>query len=677
MPRPVRIAIIAAAVPLLLWAWIGVVFAMDRAADEGEILGRVSIGEVALAGLTRTEAIAAVESVEAALGAEPILVTIVGTEFTLLPSQVGFDLDEEALVDEAMRQGRGGGFFADMRWWAGNLVGGSGRVLQVQGTYNRDALLGLLTLWGSAAISDPPQEGGITIQGDAVVPVYPKAGTGLDIDATADLIESEVLGDRNPVVAITDFRTPVLTDDDIDRVVTRAEQLIGEPVTLAKILPQIALTYPPAVLRQSIASRIVLDDAGLPEVDLFFQIGPLVQYLNPIRDQIETAPIDAQVVIRPDDVPLVLPGSNGVKVDDGNLPSAVLNAATSVTRTGPLPVRDGAAPEFTTEDAEALGIRNLLYTATTFYTCCGDFKNQNRIINIHRIADEVNGAVILPGEVFSLNEYVGRRTEADGYRPAGAVIGPIVYCCDHPANIGGGVSQFTTTLYNAIWWAGLEDVAHTPHSLYFPRYPMVREATLGWPTPDLRFRNNSPNAVYLKTEYTDTSVTVKVFGDTGGITVEGITSERRALTEPAEYFDPDPTINPGEREQRDDGTPGFTADVTRIITYPDGTKKTEKWTWTYDPFPIRIAIHPCELPEDHPLYEPTPCPVQVPEVGGMTATAARSAIQSLGLVYAEGEPFIVTPGLEGTVRFVDPSPGTWLAIGETVTVRIGELAPTP
>jgi vancomycin resistance protein YoaR len=161
-----------------------------------------------------------------------------------------------------------------------------------------------------------------------------------------------------------------------------------------------------------------------------------------------------------------------------------------------------------------------------------------------------------------LNDHVGRRTEADGYRPAGAVIGPIVYCCDHPANIGGGSSQFTTTLYNAIWWAGLDEVSHTPHTIYFPRYPLVREATLGWPTPDLVFRNSTENAVYLKTEYDDKSITVKVFGDNGGITVEGITSDRRNFTDPEEYFEPDATVNPGEQELRDDGSPGFTADVT-------------------------------------------------------------------------------------------------------------------
>ena len=104
----------------------------------------------------------------------------------------------------------------------------------------------------------------MTIQGADVVPIYPKEGTGLDFEATADLIEAEVLGDRNPVVAITEFRTPTMTDADIDQAVNRAEDLIDEPITLAKILPQISLEIPTDILRQSISSRIVTDADGVP-----------------------------------------------------------------------------------------------------------------------------------------------------------------------------------------------------------------------------------------------------------------------------------------------------------------------------------------------------------------------------------------------------------------------------
>lgn len=676
MPRAVRLSIIAAGIPIVLLGWMSVVFAMDHAADEGEVLGRVTIGEVRLAGLSRAEAITAVKSVEAVLGAEPIPVTIEGTEFTLLPSQVGFDLDEEALVDEALSQGRGGGFLSELKWWLTNLVGGDTHTLALQGTYNRDALLGLLQLWESAAIDDPPLEGGITIQGNVVVPVYPKEGTGLDYEATADLIEAEVLGDRHPVVAVTEFRNPALTTADIDHAVSRAEEMVSQTVTLTKIIPDITLEIPPNVLRESIASRVVADENGRPRLDLFFQIGPLVQYLNPIRAEVETPPVNAQVVIRPDDVPIILEGSNGVLVDDPELPDAVLSAATSVTRAGPLPVRDGAEPELTTADAEALGIRELLYTATTYYLCCGDYKNLNRINNIHRIADEVNGAIIMPGQDWSLNDYVGPRTEEDGYRPAGAVVYGVVSCCDHPANMGGGTSQFATTLYNAAFWAGLGDVSHSPHSIYFTRYPMVREATLGWPEPDVVIRNTRSHAVYIKTEYTDTSITVKIFGDSEGWTVESTTSGRYNPVEPspdAIYWEADPTMTPDDPPRvTSTGTAGFTADTTRTITFADGTTKVQKWVWTYDPVPIRQSVHPCKLYPSHPDYQ-TPCPVKVPNVLNLAAADAQAAITGAGLGYSVGDPVPASEG-DGTVYSQSVNPGTWVPPGTNVTVHLRQVA---
>jgi hypothetical protein len=110
------------------------------------------------------------------------------------------------------------------------------------------------------------------------------------------------------------------------------------------------------------------------------------------------------------------------------------------------------------------------------------------------------------------------------------------------------------------------------------------------------FRNSTENAVYLKTEYTDTSITVKVFGDNGGITIEGITSERRNFTDPEEYFEPDATVNPGEQELRDDGSPGFTADVTASSQIRTGPRRPGGLVYDLsDPYrypPVRTAGGP-------------------------------------------------------------------------------------
>jgi len=678
MPRNVRIAITIAAVPIVLLLLVSVVFAMDRASNEDEVLGRVSFAGVDLGGLDEQTARATIAEVEAQLAAEPIAVVIQDLTFTVLPSQLSYDIDGEAILNEALAHGRGGGFVTELGWWLGHF-GGDSKEVSFEPTYSRQALILLLKTWEPQAINDPPTDGGINIAGTTITAIYPEPGTGLDLEATADLIEEHVLGpERGTINGVTEFRVPIVTTELVDLTVERAEELVSRPVTLGRILPEISVTFPPEVLAKALSSRQI-GTALEPKIELFFQLGPLARYLNPIRANVETDPIDAQVVIRPDDVPLVLPGYNAILIDDGNLPNAVYNAATSVTRTGPLPFREGRKPEFSTTDADALGIRDLLYSAETYYSCCGDEKNLNRIINIKRIAEEVDGAIIMPGETFSLNDHVGQRTLEDGYREAGAIIGPVVYCCDDPANVGGGVSQFTTTLWNAAYWSGLGDEFHQPHSLHFSRYPVVREATLGFPGPDLRFTNTTDNAIYIKTEATDTRVTVEMFGDNGRIQVEGATSDRYDFTESEEYVKPNDELNPGDRELVDEGSQGFTATETRTITHPDGTQQVDVWTWTYAPHSIIYEVHPCELPPEHIEYDSSiECPVQVPLLGGLSPDVATATLDTVGLVIAISEPFLVIdPAHVGTVRTQDVAPGAWVDAGTTVAVRLGQLAEPP
>src|SRR4029453_4141671 len=103
------------------------------------------------------------------------------------------------------------------------------------------------------------------------------------------------------------------------------------------------------------------------------------------------------------------------------------------------------------------------------------------------VAKAVDGAIVRPGETFSLNGHTGERDYAAGYQDAPVIVGGKL-----EPGVGGGASQFTTTLFNAAYYAGLQDVEHKPHSFYFDRYPAVIESTIFYPTLDLRFGNTPP-----------------------------------------------------------------------------------------------------------------------------------------------------------------------------------------
>ncbi|HWL49793.1 MAG TPA: VanW family protein, partial [Acidimicrobiia bacterium] len=138
---------------------------------------------------------------------------------------------------------------------------------------------------------------------------------------------------------------------------------------------------------------------------------------------------------------------------------------------------------------------------TTPHNCC-----ETRVRNIQRIADIVRGVYLVPGETISLNEYVGPRTVENGFFAAGAIRqGHLV------DEVGGGVSQFATTIFNAAYFAGMDFVEYRSHSLYFSRYPYGREATISSPAPDLAMTNTTNHPILIWTSYTDESITVSMY----------------------------------------------------------------------------------------------------------------------------------------------------------------------
>ena len=245
-------------------------------------------------------------------------------------------------------------------------------------------------------------------------------------------------------------------------------------------------------------------------------------------------------------------------------------------------------------EAEALAFRGayLLGEFTTYHDCC-----QDRVANIQLMADTIDGHVVLPGETFSVNATVGRRTTAKGYRPAGAIIGGYVQCCGYADNIGGGTSQFGTTIYNAVFFAGLEDVEHQPHSLDFARYPDGREATMGYPHPDVVFRNDTDHPVLVTTHHAGfrgTSITVKIWGDNDGWQVTAGASARRNVYNTSRVVtEIDYSLACGRSYVKVAAQAGYTIDVFRYIDYPDGTRTTQKWTWTYSAGPEVRRVGAC------------------------------------------------------------------------------------
>ncbi len=149
---------------------------------------------------------------------------------------------------------------------------------------------------------------------------------------------------------------------------------------------------------------------------------------------------------------------------------------------------------------------------TTFYSCCED-----RVINIRAMARQINGYVVMPGETFSVDRIAGPRTTAKGYVPAPYMQGGQGHCCA----VGGGVSQFGTTMHNAVFWGGYRVVDHQPHSGWISRYPLGIEATLVYSSIDYKFINDTVTPVYIRALASSSSLTIELWGNQGGWRVRG------------------------------------------------------------------------------------------------------------------------------------------------------------
>lgn len=251
----------------------------------------------------------------------------------------------------------------------------------------------------------------------------------------------------------------------------------------------------------------------------------------------------------------------GLKVDEDKLVSDITNAWNAKQFDAVISASvETVQPEFS-EDAARQRYEKLS-TFTTKTTA-----NSNRNTNVKLAAQAINGTIIQPGEEFSFNDVVGQRTEAKGYKGAAAYNnGDVVQ------EIGGGVCQVSSTLYNAVVKAGLKTTVRRSHT-YEPSYVTPgTDATVSWGGPDYKFMNNSEVGIGIRAHYADQTLTISIYGIP--ILEEGVTyslqSTKLGDTDPpTPVYEEDPTLEPGVEEVKSSGSIGSKWE-TRLVVKKNG-----------------------------------------------------------------------------------------------------------
>lgn len=136
--------------------------------------------------------------------------------------------------------------------------------------------------------------------------------------------------------------------------------------------------------------------------------------------------------------------------------------------------------------------------------------NKNRSTNIQLATEAINNTVVFPGETFSFNKVVGRRTEAKGYQRAKVIVRG-----EYSEDIGGGICQVSSTLFNAVDNAGLEVVQRFSHSRDVPYIPPGRDATVSWYGPDFGFKNNYNQPVLIRSRTLGNLLIITLYSSEG------------------------------------------------------------------------------------------------------------------------------------------------------------------
>lgn len=593
---------------------VGVVFAVlftlygtTRWVSSGEVMGRVQIAEQELGGKTQDEALNTVSAIEIGRLGRLASFEVDGQTVQLEPGATGLQIDEDAIVAEAMSIGREGNFANQFLFWLTNIF--TDHEIKLDGTIDPEAVDEIFTAWESEVIAKPIVSGGVELNDDGEpTAVYPQTGVGIDRVASEPIVLETLLATEAETMAIpTSVVNPALTNADVDAAVAEARQLLDAPITMIASGQSAVLTV--EMLTEAFVSETITNSPAT--IINSFDPEVIDGYLRPVRSQFEAEPVDAEFVIEGNNV-RVEPGAKGTRIDETETAERLYRAGLTDARTGTLPIVEAADPDITTEYLESLNVRHLVSEFTTYHDCC-----EPRVTNIQLMADAIDGVLVVPGETFSINGHVGERTEAKGYLPAGSIVAGEI-----TDTIGGGVSQFATTFYNAVFWGGYQDITHQPHSYYFSRYPEGVEATLFWRSIDLAFRNNREHAILIDTRYTDNSITVRFFGfnhgrtlsgeQRGGSTsiqvvseggpealhVKGETSDRHSPTSPGEpRYKANPELDVDEQIQTQSARDGWSVTINRRIL-KGGTEPLEEQEWVVRyraQFEV-FEVHPCMVP---------------------------------------------------------------------------------
>lgn len=484
--RWTRRRIALASLPLIVLAAAYVIATVDIRGHDGRVSRSVELAGIDVGGMTPDELEQSLDRINSFITTAPVYIETPEAAYEIGADRLGLQIDRGATRAAVLAAGRQGNSATRPLTWLGALFAPR----EVDAVLRLDpaaAEAGLAAV--SKTISIEPGDPSLVVRNGRLELLPGTAGSILDVTRLLRDLSTSLPTEPGAAINVSAFTTDdSVIDVEIQALIDRLNGSSTRPLQF--LVGDQTLSMPSIEFRQ----MIELDLAG-PQPKAQISSSKLFAWLNGAAGIAEGRIDTTALVVEGSQIRL--PGSNATLCCSAETPDRVLEAVlagTPVIRVDLL--NDNLTP------LVELGIAEMMGEFTTQHP-----SGQDRVINIQRMADIVRGAIIEPGATFSLNGFVGERTQARGFVPAG-----VIYDGVFAEDVGGGVSQFATTLFNAAFFAGLDIDRYQMHSIYIDRYPYGREATVNWPSVDLQITNPTDWPVLIWTEYTPSSITVKMFG---------------------------------------------------------------------------------------------------------------------------------------------------------------------
>ena len=493
--RDPRVAALALASALGLVLLLSVAaFAADQVTHSGRVSRSVSVGGRNVSSASKQELAEILREVDQRYATTEVQVADEEDEgFTTDAGTIGLRIDPAATEEQVLAVGRRGSL--PSRWWSWLGSFGSTRRSELALSVDRPAVEKLVIEKGRKG-EDPPVEAAIQLDRTGkFVGVAGKAGRGIDAGELADdLRKAAEQGTPIKVKARRGGLAPRFSKADADALAKEAEALAATPLPL--VSEEVTGSLSVGTLRGLLSSV-----AGVTQLELRVDEAEAAAAAEKSLAKAGSQAVEPTFKIEANNVPVLVPGSTGRGCCGPEAGKAIADAVFQ-RPAGPLSLSVvESQPKVSNEQAAGFGVKEQVSTYATNHVCC-----QPRVTNIHRIAEIVRGQVIPPGQSFSINEFVGKRTTDKGF-----VVDKVIEEGRFAEDVGGGVSQFATSLFNAAWFAGMDFGEYQSHSLVIRRYPKGREATLGFPHPDLVIKNPSPYGVMIWPTFSNTEIRVTLY----------------------------------------------------------------------------------------------------------------------------------------------------------------------